>query len=222
MLTKQLCLIKITQLKQVIATKSYSQAMLHLPHTKYSYHVQPQFQPSNWFILFNALQLFNSCVIHECKPWIQHYGGIRYNDRGYVGRQKWRKSHINEANQRAMEMPINRYQHEVQGLPCNECTKSYKCMEAHYENYVGVHLILYFNQYMKVITQETLYHEDHGATLKHKCGKKDSSIVLLSFLSFFYLAFLFFFIWDNALLMMIITLLFIYISMITTRYQNKV
>ena len=24
--------------------------------------------------------------------------------------------------------------------------------------------------------QETLYHEDYGATLKHKCGKKDSNI----------------------------------------------
>ena len=56
---------------------------------------------------------------------------------------------------------------------------------------------------MKVTKQETLYHKDHGATLKHKCGKKDSSIA--PFLG-------------NALLMMIITLLFIYISMITTRY----
>ena len=38
--------------------------------------------------------------------------------------------------------------------------------------------------------QETLYHEDYGATLKHKCGKR---IVALSLLFFFYLAFLFFF-----------------------------
>ena len=30
---------------------------------------------------------------------------------------------------------------------------------------------------MKVTKQETLYHKDHGATLKHKCGKKDSNIV---------------------------------------------
>ena len=30
---------------------------------------------------------------------------------------------------------------------------------------------------MKVTKQETLYHKDHGATLKHKCGKKNSSIV---------------------------------------------
>ena len=49
--------------------------------------------------------------------------------------------------------------------------------------------------------QETLYHKDHGATLKHKCGKKDSSIG--PFISFFIWPF---FIWDNALLMMIIPL----------------
>ena len=51
---------------------------------------------------------------------------------------------------------------------------------------------------MKVTKQETLYHEDYGATLKHKCGKKDSSIVPFYFfsffsLAFFYLAFLFFY-----------------------------
>ena len=38
---------------------------------------------------------------------------------------------------------------------------------------------------MKVTKQETLYHEDHGATLKQKCEKKDSSIVLFLGLSFF-------------------------------------
>ena len=42
---------------------------------------------------------------------------------------------------------------------------------------------------MKVITWETLYYEDHGATLKHKCGKR---IVTLSLLSFS-LIFLFFY-----------------------------
>ena len=82
------------------------------------------------------------------------------------------------------------------------------------------------HQYMKVTTQETLYHEDHGATLKHKCGKRGQQhcppfpFFLFFGPFFFYLAFLFF--WDNALLMMIITLLFIYNSMITTRYQNKI
>ena len=51
---------------------------------------------------------------------------------------------------------------------------------------------------MKVTTYETLYHEDHGANLKHKCGKRDSSIVPSLFFShslffiFFLLAFSFF------------------------------
>ena len=42
---------------------------------------------------------------------------------------------------------------------------------------------------MKVITQETLYMKDHGATLKHKCGKRIVTLSLLSFLSFFCWAF---------------------------------
>ena len=91
---------------------------------------------------------------------------------------------------------------------------------------------------MKVITQETLY-EEHGATLKHKCGKRIVTLPLLSFLSFFIWAFFpspFFFLlasffhsefhpdlwgnhslhhpfltWDNALKMMIITL-FIFLT----------
>ena len=60
---------------------------------------------------------------------------------------------------------------------------------------------------MKVTKQETLYHEDYGATLKHKCGKKDSNIVPSLFFSrflgllFFFLLwpFPFFLTWDNAL-----------------------
>ena len=34
---------------------------------------------------------------------------------------------------------------------------------------------------MKVTTYETLYHEDHGASLKHKCGKRIVALSLLSF-----------------------------------------
>ena len=41
---------------------------------------------------------------------------------------------------------------------------------------------------MQVTKWETLYHEDHGATLKHKCGKR---IVTLSLLSFSLIIFLF-------------------------------
>ena len=110
------------------------------------------------------------------------------------------------------------------------------------------------HQYMKATKQETLYHEDDGATLKQKCGKRIATLSPLSFLSFFCLGFfgliyffglswpLLFFIkfgvssrlvgesqspssfphWDNALIMMIITLLFTYNSRITTQYQNKI
>ena len=46
---------------------------------------------------------------------------------------------------------------------------------------------------MKVTKWEALYHEDHGATLKHKCGKRIVTLSLLSFslifLFFVFLAF---------------------------------
>ena len=40
---------------------------------------------------------------------------------------------------------------------------------------------------MKVTKWETLYHEDHGATLKHKCGKRIVTLCLLSFSLIFFL-----------------------------------
>ena len=56
---------------------------------------------------------------------------------------------------------------------------------------------------MKVTKQETLYHKDHGATLKHKCGKV---IVALPLFIFFYFSFFwafffwaFFFLWPFSL-----------------------
>ena len=101
---------------------------------------------------------------------------------------------------------------------------------------------------MKVTKQETLYHEDHGATLKHKCRKRIVTLPLLSFSLIFYLGLLFLFYglfflffhpeshpdlwgnhslhhpfltWDNAPIMKIITLLFTYNSRITTRYFEQ-
>ena len=97
---------------------------------------------------------------------------------------------------------------------------------------------------MKVTTSETLYHEYHGATLKHKCGKRIVALPLLSFLSFFILGSLAFFFpflfrpkshpdlwgnhslhhpfltWDNAVIMMSITLLFTYNSILRTKYDS--
>ena len=84
------------------------------------------------------------------------------------------------------------------------------------------------HQYMKVTTQETLHHEDHGATLKHKCGKRIVALPFSPFLSFIFLGLLFFGLFslfyltlDNALIMKIITLLFTYNSRITTRYLEQ-
>ena len=88
-------------------------------------------------------------------------------------------------------------------------------------------------QYMKVTKQDTLYHEDCGATLKHKCGKGQQHCPFSLFSHFFGpspflwpFSSLFFFFFYSSLgkmlqKMMIITLLFIYNSIITTRYQNK-
>ena len=46
---------------------------------------------------------------------------------------------------------------------------------------------------MKVRTYEALYHEDHCATFKHKCGKRIVALSLLSFsLIFLFRHFLFF------------------------------
>ena len=52
------------------------------------------------------------------------------------------------------------------------------------------------HQNMKVTEQETLYHKDHGATLKHKCGRMIVALPLFILffggLLFYFLAFLFF------------------------------
>ena len=98
--------------------------------------------------------------------------------------------------------------------------QSYKCMKAQQKKLVGVHptrllmktqgilrkpiigiykpssIMKDSHQYMKVTTQETLYHEDHGATLKHKCGKRIVALPLLSFSIIFYF---YFFIWAFSL-----------------------
>ena len=45
---------------------------------------------------------------------------------------------------------------------------------------------------MKVTKQKTLYHEDYGATLNHKCGKRIVTLYLLSFSLIFWAVFSFF------------------------------
>ena len=116
--------------------------------------------------------------------------------------------------------------------------------EAHHWNIQAKFYNEISHQYMKVTKQETLYYEDHGATLKHKCGKRIVTLSLLSFsliflFGLFFMASLFFspeshpdlwgnhslhhpfLTWDNALIMMIITLLFTYNSRFTTQYLEQ-
>ena len=52
---------------------------------------------------------------------------------------------------------------------------------------------------MKVTKQKTLYHKDHGATLKHKCGKRIVALSLFIFLLFLNLFWAFFFLFGLSL-----------------------
>ena len=63
-------------------------------------------------------------------------------------------------------------------------------------------------------SRDSLY-EEHGATLKHKCGKR--IVTLPPFFFFFFSLFL-----GNALIMMIITLLFTYNSILQLDTRTKI
>jgi hypothetical protein len=63
---------------------------------------------------------------------------------------------------------------------------------------------------MKVTKQDTLYHEDHGATLKHKCGKRIVALPLLSF-SLIFFTFLGGLLWPLFLFGLLWPLLFIFV-----------
>ena len=68
---------------------------------------------------------------------------------------------------------------------------------------------------MKVTKQETLYYEDHGATLKHKCGKRIVALSLLSFsLIFIFLGFSF--LWPFSFLFFIFLGLLFFIFLFLT------
>ena len=57
---------------------------------------------------FSNLKLFSTFTQYmSVSHGYSTMGGIEYDDGGYVEKTKRRKSHINEANQWAMEMPID-------------------------------------------------------------------------------------------------------------------
>ena len=69
-------LIKVIMSSQNNKAKESSSLQNHIVRLCFIFIAQntpimhsPDDEPSNWFILFNALQLFNSYAIHERKPW---------------------------------------------------------------------------------------------------------------------------------------------------------
>ena len=87
--------------------KSYSLAMLHFRHEKCSIMHNPDDKPSNCFILvyFQTFSTFTQYM--SASHGHSTIGGIEYDDGGCVEKTKGRKYHIDVANQRAMEMPMN-------------------------------------------------------------------------------------------------------------------
>ena len=111
--------------------------MLHLRHTKYSKHAQPRFQPSNCFILQYSQTFSTFTQYMSVSHGHNTIGGIEW---WLWRRQKGgRWSHINQAYQQAMEMPINRCQCERVGIAMRQMHQSYKCMKAQQKKLVGVH-----------------------------------------------------------------------------------
>ena len=85
-LTKPSCLLKITWPKKVIPTKSYSLAMLHLHHTKYSNHAQPWWQAKQLFHTFDVLKPFQ--LSHNTWAWAMDIALYGWNRRWLWRRQK--------------------------------------------------------------------------------------------------------------------------------------
>ena len=110
------------------------------------------------------------------------------------------------------------------GIAMQRMHQSYKCMKAQQKKLsgcasnllahedlghlrkpiVGIYkpssIIKNSHQYMKVISQETLYHEDHGATLKHKCGKRIVALPLFIYFPFLGLLFYIFYLIVRSLI----------------------
>ena len=91
-----------------IPTKSYSLVMLHFRHTRMLSSCTTPTTSQAIVSYFSNLKLFSTftqymSVSHGYSP----IGGIGYDGGCYVEKTERRKSHINAANKRAMEMPIN-------------------------------------------------------------------------------------------------------------------
>ena len=82
--------------------------------TQSIYHAQPRWQAEQLVPTFWRASAFSTLMQYmSASHGYSTTGGIEYDDRGkYREDKKVRKSHIDTANQWAMEMPINWYQCE--------------------------------------------------------------------------------------------------------------
>ena len=83
----------------------------------------------SYFNIFKTFSIFTQYM--SVNHGYSTIGGIEW---WFVEKTKGRRqSHINQAYQRAMEMPINRYQCEGVGIAMQQVHQSYKCMKAQKE-----------------------------------------------------------------------------------------
>ena len=81
--------------------------MLHFRHTRMLSSCTTPMTRQAIVSYFSNLKLFSTFTQYmSVSHGYSTMGGIEYNDGGYVEKTK-RKSHIDAANQRAREMPIN-------------------------------------------------------------------------------------------------------------------
>ena len=139
----------------------------------------PDDKPSNCLILLMFSNFFNLHAIHEREPWTQHY---MWNRMVVVEKKKGEDSLTSTRRiNRLWRCPSIDINVSEQGFPCNGCTKSYKCVKAQQKKLsgrasnllahedlghlrkpiIGIYkpssIMKISHQYMKVISQETLF-----------------------------------------------------------------
>ena len=82
--------------------------MLHFRHTRMLSSCTTPMISQAIISYFSNIKLFSTFTQYmSVSHGYNTMGGIEYNEGGYVEKTKWRKSHIDAANQWAREMPIN-------------------------------------------------------------------------------------------------------------------
>ena len=96
----------------------------------------PDDKPSNCFILQYSQTFSTFTQYMSASHGHSTIGGTEYDDRGCVEKKR-RKSHIDAANQREMEMPINLMSMQGVGIAMQRMHQSYKYMKARQKKLSG-------------------------------------------------------------------------------------